>query len=394
MDDWPSAGLENKMVDTTPRVVQQPRNSTKVEDQYIGPAGQITVDSDRWEIRLHNGKKPGGWRIPNMSQLAQLFMTNKSEFGQTEFVDSGLGFLTRVGNKAYQLRKFLVGDGLIISTNDGSTGDPTLTLPDRLKEHQTLVTSIDDQLKTGFYVVQKGTTNLPAGLKDAENCDMIVIGYDDTVAPLAFTTQIVLGAQQAGGDMYIRRRVLAVWSSWLQVTGTGGTQTIITQGADETKRLWSANDLDRAIRSVVQSIQYIDAANAAKAFSINELFRLAGTGTTVSTQVVGAFNVATNDRFEIYASASALEGTSQNAKIEVEVAGVYQQVASLAVNSVAGDGGQTGTVVGRVIKTAAGYDVVDANWATQSSFAGAGSGNFRVTVGAAGKAGAHGTRWR
>lgn len=382
------------MVDTTPVVVQQPRNSTKVEDQYIGPAGQLTVDSDRYELRLHDGRRKGGWRIPNITQLAQMFMTNKSEFGKTEFVDSGLGFLARVGNKAYQLRKFLMSDGLTISTADGSTGDPTLALPDRLKETQTLITSIDDQLKTGFYIVAKATTNLPASLKDVENVDMIVIAYNDTVAPLSFTTQIVFGAQQSTGDLFIRRRINAVWSSWTQITGSGGTQTIATQGIDETKRLWSANDLDRAIRSIVQSIQYIDASNVAKAFSINELFRLAGTGAGTSTQTVGAFNLATNDRFEIYASATALDGGTATAKIEVEVASVWQTVATLAVNSVAGDGGKTDTVVGRLVKTAAGFDIVDANWATQSSYAGAGSGNFRVSLGAAGKAGAHGTRWR
>lgn len=382
------------MVDTTPRVVQQPRNKTSVEDQYIGPPGQITVDSSRWEIRLHDGRKKGGWRIPNITQLSQMFMTNKSEFGKTEFVDSGLGFLTRVGNKAYQLRKFLMADGLSISTADGSTGDPTLSLPDRLKEYQTLVTTIDDVLKTGFYIVQKGTANLPAGLKDNEHCDMVVIGYNDTVTPLTFTTQIVLGAQQSGGDIYMRRRINGTWSAWIQITGTAGSPTIIQLGTDEVKRLWSSNDLDQAIRRVVQSIQYIDASNVAKAFSINELFRVNGTGTTVSTQTFGPFNVATNDRFELVASATALDNTSQTAKIEVEVASVWQQVAALVVSSPSGSGAITDSVIGRLVKTSTGYDIVDSNWATQSSLPGAASGNFRVTVGAAGKAGAHATRWR
>jgi len=49
---------------------QQVRGSEAVEDARIGPAGLITVDTDTYSLRIHDGLKPGGYKIPNEDHIA------------------------------------------------------------------------------------------------------------------------------------------------------------------------------------------------------------------------------------------------------------------------------------------------------------------------------------
>lgn len=51
------------------KTVQQPGFGTAIEDAVVGAARQIRIDTDREEIRLHNGLTPGGMRIPNINQV-------------------------------------------------------------------------------------------------------------------------------------------------------------------------------------------------------------------------------------------------------------------------------------------------------------------------------------
>lgn len=381
------------MVTPIPTVVQQPGHTTQKADQYVGPQRQLTVDVTRQELRLQDGKTKGGWRFPNLRQLQQMFMTNKSEFGRTEFTADAKGILTRVSDRTYQVRQLLGLNGLKWSHSDGSDGNPTLELPDRLKESTPYVsTALDGVIETGFYFVAKNTANLPSDIAADDNI-LIVIGYNDTTIPFSLITQIALDASQAAGALYIRRRLANVWTPWSNLSGIKGVLADLNDGVDQQLRVWSAFELSQFIRSQVQTIQYIDNANVAKAFSINVLFSQAGAGADMQTVSAGPFNVATNDRFELLGSGTAPAGTTRTAKVEVEVAGVFQTVASQNISAPA-DSSLTDNVIGRLVKTAGGYDIVDANWATQSSLVGAATGNFRFTTGASEKAGARLTRWR
>lgn len=383
------------MVDPTPKVVQQPGHTTQEADQYTGPQRQITVDVSRMELRLHDGRRKGGWRIPNLRQLQQIFMSNKSEFGKTDFTADAKGILARISDRTYKTRQLLANNGLSWLNPYGDTGDPTISLPNRLKESTPYISStVDSIIETGFYMVAKGTADLPPDIA-TDDTILIVIGYNDTITPFSLITQIALDAQAANGALYVRRRINSVWTSWSNLSGTKGVLADLNDGVDQQLRSWSAFELAQFIRSQVQTIQYIDGANAAKAFSINVLFSQAGAGADTQTVTTGPHNVATNDRFELVGAATAPDGTSRTARVEVEIAGVFQTVATQIVTSVSGAGPVTDNVIGRVVKTAGGFDIVDSNWATVSSLpAGAASGNFRFTTGALEKAGARLTRWR
>lgn len=96
--------------------LQNPRANTLTNDAFTGPAGQIVIDSNRWEIRLHDNETPGGHRILNLQQLIEIFMSKESEFGQVVFAESDRGILTRIGDRQYALRLLKEGLGIQITT--------------------------------------------------------------------------------------------------------------------------------------------------------------------------------------------------------------------------------------------------------------------------------------
>jgi hypothetical protein len=69
------------------KVQQQLRFNTATSDALIGAPGLITVDTDRNELRLHDGSTPGGHRILNTAQLtayASLAFSAVSTVAMTE----------------------------------------------------------------------------------------------------------------------------------------------------------------------------------------------------------------------------------------------------------------------------------------------------------------------
>lgn len=101
--------------------LQFARAGTVVNDGFIGPQGLITVDTDRWELRLHDNETPGGHRILNLEQLLEIFMSKDSEFGSVVFAEDGRGILTRIGDRQYALRKIIGYNGIHVT--EAATGN-------------------------------------------------------------------------------------------------------------------------------------------------------------------------------------------------------------------------------------------------------------------------------
>lgn len=376
--------------------VQFPRDTTQVNDQYIGPPGQVTVDYQRQELRLHDGRTPGGWRIPNIETLLRLFMGNDTELGSVDFADEARGFMTRTDDKTYALRVIEVLHGLTILNEDGVAGNPTFGLPTRLRPKQAPIADANLALESGFYIVGNGaSSNLPAEWLTTSDCGVLVFATDeagDVITQIAFSSEI------QSPKLYFRHRVSSVFTAWATWSTPeapqAGTQLQAIQAVDEVKRLWSAKDIGKLVRAEVSGIQYIDTANAAQAYSMNEIFLLDGVGMSTTTAIQGPFNMATNDRFEIFAGATAAPGESKNATIEVEVDSAWQTLASAVVTAPGAGPAASAVVSARIIKTAGGYQTSDAGWNPVSTITGVLSGRFRVTFGAAGAVGARGTRLR
>jgi len=45
------------------------RGSEASNNNYTGPAGEITIDTTNWRVRLHDGLTAGGHVVPNMTDV-------------------------------------------------------------------------------------------------------------------------------------------------------------------------------------------------------------------------------------------------------------------------------------------------------------------------------------
>lgn len=384
------------MATLIPTKVQQPGGVTKQADAYIGPPKQITVDTSRWEIRLHDGKKKGGWRIPNLDQLKRLFLTRDSEFGSLQFADEQVGFLARVGKAAYQLRTFIGGNGIQITNADGAAGNLTVDMPKTFSQTLTEITDANTAENTGFYVVAYGNgANTPAEWLTTRDVYLQVMRYEDSIL------QIARNAQELLTKTYVRMKIAGNWGVWLadESSVLQGNFNALYNSVNQTQRTWSEFDLGTFVRQVVQSIQYIDGANAAVAKSFNELFAIQGVGDGTSMVIPGTYNMATNDRFEFVVSATAQNlpgGDSQYATLELEKSDLtWDKVVNTNIAAGANSGPSHVEVRYRFIKTANGYQPADDTWANSGAAVVATlTGRVRVSIGAANAKGARGARWR
>jgi hypothetical protein len=197
--------------------VQQPRNTTQTNDQYIGPPGQLVVDTDRWEFRLHNGRRKGGFRFPNLDQLKRMFISASSELGGVTFPSESRGFMVRVADKVYRLRNIVGQDGGITVDNaDGAAGNPTIKLPLRLVNQTAqldLVTNLDAAVDSGRYITTKTANALPAGLAGIANAALDVYAGVDEGADLKIL-QVAISLSTGTNTIYRRRFAAGVWGAW------------------------------------------------------------------------------------------------------------------------------------------------------------------------------------
>lgn len=379
--------------------VQFVGDSTAKNDAFVGAPRQVTVDTTRNELRLHDGRTKGGWRFPNLVQMRRLFLSRDSELGQLSFADEQAGILTRISKGVYRLRTLAGLNGVRITNEAGSAGNLTVDMPLTFEQSLGPIVDANEADKTGFYIVSKGpTANTPAEWLTNSDVAIEVFNYEDSVGGTVL--QVARNAQAGNPKVYYRLRVGGDWADWQtrEDYETGDYESVYN-GSDETPKLWSAHDLTTIIRQMLQSIQYINDTNAAVAKSFNELFAIKGVGTQTSKFIPGTFNMATNDRFELIAGATAANlpgGDTQYATIEIEKSDLsWDVVANVAVTSPANQGPTSIETRYRFVKTAGGYQPVDDSWANLGAAVTATlTGRFRVSVGALNEKGARGARWR
>lgn len=201
------------MVDEINKRVQQPRNTTAVNDAYVGPPGQFVIDVERWEIRLHDGRTQGGWRFPNLSQLLRMFISSDSEMGEVVFPDESRGLMARTNNKTYRLRNIVGADGITIDNADGAGGNPTINLPQRLEEQPTLQTNLDGLQQQGFYSCDKAATSMPAGMAGVSH-GALTVHVGTSPGDGLMILQEIIALNVATNTIYRRRYTAGVWSAW------------------------------------------------------------------------------------------------------------------------------------------------------------------------------------
>lgn len=388
----------------TPKRVKFVGGTTAENDGYTGPAGQVTIDLNRREIRLHDSKKKGGWRIPNLDQLKRLFVTRDSEFGGLSFADEQVGLLTRIGKGIYNVRKVLGLNGIEIENADGTGGDIAVNMPTTYRRSLVAIADANLANVTGNFVVTKGDdSNLPDVWKTTSDVFIQAFSYEDAPGTLL---QIARSATTTDFKVYTRIRNAGVFTDWAIKPDPvepdipdEGLYALVFNGVDMIQRSWSAKQLSDMIRKVVESIQYISDANAAVAKSFNHIFTADGQGTQTTKVTSQVITFATNDRIEIVASATAAKlstGDAQVATIEIERSDLsWDIVTNTLVSTLPNEEAKSIEVVYRFVKSSTGYQPVDENWVnTTANVAATLTGRYRVSVGAANAKGARISRWR
>ena len=148
-------------------VLQHVRGDTETNDAYTGEQAEITVDTDRWELRLHDKFNPGGHRILNLQQLMEIFMLLTSEFGDVEFPPSDRGYLVRTGNRIYDLREIKGSHAIDVVDGLATEADTVIkrdfTYPSMKAKHNG-TTGPDDAF----------VANCPAEWDDGDGCFMFI----------------------------------------------------------------------------------------------------------------------------------------------------------------------------------------------------------------------------
>ena len=300
------------MVNLLNKRVQFPRGTTRMNDGYIGPEGQLTVDNEKKELRLHDGKRKGGWAIVPLEMLKKLFLTRDTETGSLEFANDQSGILTRIGTRDYALRTIEGADGIKVVNPDGKNGNPIISLSGDIVN---LVDPNDELLK----------------------------------------------------------------------------------GVTESPHLWSARDLRIAMARLLESLQTIEGSTPVRR-DFNELFSIGGAGVETNTIIPPNVTLVTNDRVELAASATAVKsgaGSQSTVRIDIQRSdGSWDAINNVVVSTLPNEESKTVSIFGRILKTANGYQIMDSSWQPINTVVATLSGQFRVTTGIAGTAGARVTRWR
>ena len=202
------------MVTPSNKRVQQPGNVTQVVDEYIGPPRQIIVDTQRNELRLHDGKRKGGWSFPNLTTLKRLFVSSDSEIGQIKFAGELRGFMTRVADRTYRLRTITAGDGIVVSDGTGEAGNPTSRVANRLASvHSNLLIDVNSAVESGTYIAGKTANAMPPALAGVANAVVTVTAGKDEEGDL-FILQQAISLTTTADIVYTRRQIAGTWSAW------------------------------------------------------------------------------------------------------------------------------------------------------------------------------------
>lgn len=109
--------------------LQIPGGSAETENSYVGPVRALRADESNWELRLHDGVTPGGFRFLNYDQLLEIFQPGNSELDGFDFSAGAKGWLTRVGPAAYRLRTLEVeATEFALDNPQGLVGNPKISL--------------------------------------------------------------------------------------------------------------------------------------------------------------------------------------------------------------------------------------------------------------------------
>lgn len=121
------------------KIEQEVGGSKSNQDAYVGAERQLTVDTDNWDLRLHDGVTPGGHPILSRDNNDERYQGKSSELdGLNGFTPEKRGLLVRLGAGMYRIRAITVNTNqLSISNSDGYAGNPVISIAPRIETAHT-----------------------------------------------------------------------------------------------------------------------------------------------------------------------------------------------------------------------------------------------------------------
>lgn len=112
------------------KIVQDVGSTREEQDVYVGPARQITLDTDNWDIRLHDGVTVGGHRILNRDNADNRYQARLAELdGFGGFAPELKGLWVRTAAGTMVLRVIAGNpDNITVTNGNGVAGNPTVGL--------------------------------------------------------------------------------------------------------------------------------------------------------------------------------------------------------------------------------------------------------------------------
>lgn len=156
--------------------VKRRRGTTAENDAFTGAEGEITVDTEKHELRVHDGVTRGGFKIPTAESLdfASKSLDNLSSNGEARFtakVDKGhelIDFqIPTAGNGYTWYRKYADGwveQGGIKLQNTDSKQDLSFPIEMNGPTYSVLTSVMDDNLSNYVFCV-KVTDKTTTGFK-------------------------------------------------------------------------------------------------------------------------------------------------------------------------------------------------------------------------------------
>lgn len=380
--------------------VQHARNNTAIVNGYIGLPGEIVIDRDRWEIRLHDGNKKGGHRFLSSTALATIFLGVDSEAGKLKFSGGQFGFVVRTTDQLYKIRSLVAEDGIRLVNPKGVDANPIIGLPSRLAAISTnyaggdAIADVDLILDSGFYALNANSLHIPEDIADIAASTLIVIRRSTSEA-----TQLIVSVQNTG-NAWIRSMVSGSWQGWIVLKADEGTDELLEAGTDNVQRTWTAKQLAEFITDRLKDIATEDGGGTVRSYGGSQKkFKDKWSGPGIGDKTFGPFGTPSDEeRWIIYAAGTpkvertgGSSGTDRlydgGVNLELEIAGKWEvAVANAGYYAVPGDRNPKAINYNFRFQydAAVGSEEVkicNGDWVTIKTLSGAWSGKFKFSTG-------------
>lgn len=221
------------------KIEQEVGGSAPNQDAYTGPERQLTVDTDNWDLRLHDDVTPGGHRFLNRDNNDERYQAKSDELDGLDFTPEKRGFLARLGTGSYRIRTLAVnGQQLTLENANGYGGNPTFGLAARIETDHTF----------GGDIVIEGVLEVAGGV----NADTAGTHYGPVVGDLTGDVTGNLTGNAAGnhtgsfqGNVDVRGSTVRFDSAQIPIEAISGLIDYIKANAEDVGsiKIWAGTEL-------------------------------------------------------------------------------------------------------------------------------------------------------